>query len=103
MAFAAIMREMSVRLVPVMPNLKIPDETIQFSKVIQDQHSMKMHPFEWKRFYEVSHCFKMYFGYCFDEAEKMGIWKEGMPPDMFYIAAEQVKRMGIGQIMIHAE
>ena len=31
-AFAAIMREMSVRLVPVMSNMKIPDETIQVLK-----------------------------------------------------------------------
>ena len=38
-----------------------------------------------------SHCFKMYCGYCFEQAEKMGMRKEGMPPDMFYIAAEQIK------------
>jgi GTP cyclohydrolase FolE2 len=31
-AFAAIMREMSVRLVPVMSNMKMPDETIQVLK-----------------------------------------------------------------------
>jgi len=31
-AFAAIMREMSVRLVPVMSNMKVPDETIQVLK-----------------------------------------------------------------------
>ena len=32
MAFAAFMREMSVRLVPVMSNMKIPDEAIQVLK-----------------------------------------------------------------------
>ena len=53
-----------------------------------------------ERFYEVSHCFKMYCEYCFDEAEKMGM--RGHTTNTFYIAAEQVK-MGVGQIAIHAE
>jgi len=48
--------------------------------------------------------FKMYCGYCFEQAEKMGMRKEGMPPDMFYLAAEQLKKIGgWGHLMIHAE
>jgi dihydroorotase-like cyclic amidohydrolase len=51
-----------------------------------------------------SKTFKMYCGYCFEQAEKMGMRKEGMPPDMFYLAAEQVKKIGgWGHLMIHAE
>lgn len=47
--------------------------------------------------------FKMYCGYCFEQAEQMGMRKEGMPPDMFYLAAEQIKKLGVGHLMIHAE
>ncbi|MCP4916435.1 MAG: amidohydrolase family protein [Proteobacteria bacterium] len=48
--------------------------------------------------------FKMYCGYCFEQAEKMGMRKEGMPPDMFWLAAEQVKKLGTdAHLMIHAE
>ena len=39
-----------------------------------------------------SHCFKMYCEYCFEHAEKMRMRNEGIPPDIFYIAAEQVKK-----------
>ena len=48
--------------------------------------------------------FKMYCGYCFEQAEKMGMRKEGMPPDMFWLAAEQVREIETPtHLMIHAE
>ena len=48
--------------------------------------------------------FKMYCGYCFEQAEKMGMNPDGMPPDMFWIAAEQVKALDTpAHLMIHAE
>jgi dihydropyrimidinase/dihydroorotase len=51
-----------------------------------------------------SKSFKMYCGYCFEQAEKMGMRKEGMPPDMFYMAAEKLVELdGWGHMMIHAE
>ena len=48
--------------------------------------------------------FKMYCGYCFEQAEKMGMNPAGMPPDMFWIAAEQVRELDTdAHLMIHAE
>lgn len=48
--------------------------------------------------------FKFYCGYCMDQAERMGMNRDGVPPDMFYRACEQVaatdKR---ALLMIHAE
>lgn len=48
--------------------------------------------------------FKMYCGYCFEQAEKMGMNPDGMPPDMFWIAGEQLKTLDVpAHLMIHAE
>ena len=48
--------------------------------------------------------FKMYCGYCFEQAEKMGMNPAGMPPDMFWIAAEQARELDVDvHLMIHAE
>lgn len=48
--------------------------------------------------------FKMYCGYCFEQAEKMGMNPAGMPPDMFWLAAEQIKALDTdAHLMIHAE
>ncbi|MBM3464003.1 MAG: hypothetical protein FJX76_18060, partial [Armatimonadetes bacterium] len=48
--------------------------------------------------------FKMYTGYCCDQAERMGMCRDGVPPDMFYLACEAATRDGRPPIlMIHAE
>src|SRR5262249_22711616 len=48
--------------------------------------------------------FKFYCGYCLDQAERMGMNREGVPPDMFYRACEQVAANGGDSLlMIHAE
>ncbi|MBK7842072.1 MAG: amidohydrolase family protein [Bdellovibrionales bacterium] len=48
--------------------------------------------------------FKFYCGYCLDQAEKMGMNREGVPPDMFYRACEQVAKTDPrALLMIHAE
>lgn len=48
--------------------------------------------------------FKFYCGYCNDQAERMGMNREGVPPDMFYRACEQVgKTDARALMMIHAE
>jgi dihydropyrimidinase len=48
--------------------------------------------------------FKFYCGYCHDQAERMGMSRDGVPPDMFYRACEQVAKTDRrGLMMIHAE
>lgn len=48
--------------------------------------------------------FKFYCGYCMDQAERMGMNREGVPPDMFYRACEQsAKTDRRALMMIHAE
>lgn len=48
--------------------------------------------------------FKFYCGYCMDQAEKMGMSREGVPSDMFYRACEQVARADQrALLMVHAE
>lgn len=48
--------------------------------------------------------FKFYCGYCHDQAERMGMNRDGVPPDMFYRACEQVAKTDKrGLMMIHAE
>ena len=48
--------------------------------------------------------FKFYCGYCMDQAEKMGMNRDGVPPDLFYRACEQVARTDRRSLMmIHAE
>jgi dihydroorotase-like cyclic amidohydrolase len=48
--------------------------------------------------------FKFYCGYCLDQAERMGMNRDGVPPDMFYRACEQVARTDQrALLMIHAE
>lgn len=48
--------------------------------------------------------FKFYCGYCLDQAERMGMNRDGVPPDMFYRACEQVAKTDRRSLlMIHAE
>lgn len=48
--------------------------------------------------------FKFYCGYCLDQAERMGMSRDGVPPDMFYRACEQVAQTDHrALLMIHAE
>lgn len=48
--------------------------------------------------------FKFYCGYCLDQAEKMGMNREGVPTDMFYRACEQASQTGVPALMmVHAE
>jgi dihydroorotase-like cyclic amidohydrolase len=48
--------------------------------------------------------FKFYCGYCLDQAERMGMNREGVPPDMFYRACEQAAKSDRRALMmIHAE
>ncbi len=48
--------------------------------------------------------FKFYCGYCGDQAERMGMNRDGVPPDMFYRACENsVKADPRALMMIHAE
>lgn len=48
--------------------------------------------------------FKFYCGYCLDQAEKMGMNREGVPTDMFYQACEKVSQTGVRCLMmVHAE
>lgn len=48
--------------------------------------------------------FKFYCGYCGDQAERMGMNRDGVPSDMFYRACEQaVKTDKRALMMIHAE
>jgi len=48
--------------------------------------------------------FKFYCGYCLDQAERMGMNRDGVPPDMFYRACEQVAKTDRRALMmIHAE
>lgn len=48
--------------------------------------------------------FKFYCGYCLDQAERMGMSRDGVPPDMFYRACEQVAATDRrALLMIHAE
>ncbi len=48
--------------------------------------------------------FKFYCGYCLDQAERMGMSRDGVPPDMFYRACEKVASTGTRALMmIHAE
>lgn len=48
--------------------------------------------------------FKFYCGYCLDQAEKMGMNRDGVPPDMFYRACEQVAKTDKrALLMVHAE
>lgn len=53
---------------------------------------------------EGTRAFKFYCGYCLDQAERMGMNRDGVPPDMFYKACEQaVKTDKRSLMMIHAE
>lgn len=53
---------------------------------------------------EGTRSFKFYCGYCMDQAERMGMNRDGVPPDMFYRACEQVARTDKrALLMIHAE
>lgn len=48
--------------------------------------------------------FKFYCGYCLDQAERMGMSRDGVPPDMFYRACEKVaSTTSKALMMIHAE
>ena len=48
--------------------------------------------------------FKFYCGYCGLQAEKMGMNQDGVPPDLFYRACEQVAKTDRrALLMIHAE
>lgn len=48
--------------------------------------------------------FKFYCGYCLDQAEKMGMSRDGVPPDLFFRACEQVAAHDPSSLMmIHAE
>jgi dihydropyrimidinase len=48
--------------------------------------------------------FKFFTGYCCNQAELLGMRREGITPDMFYLACEQLARVGPpGLAMIHAE
>lgn len=48
--------------------------------------------------------FKFYCGYCLDQAEKMGMNRQGVPTDMFYRACEKVSQTGVRCLMmVHAE
>jgi dihydroorotase-like cyclic amidohydrolase len=48
--------------------------------------------------------FKFYCGYCLDQAERMGMNRDGVPPDMFYRACEKVAATDRDALlMIHAE
>ena len=48
--------------------------------------------------------FKFYCGYCGHQAERMGMRKEGITPDLFYLACEQIARIGQpSHLMVHAE
>lgn len=48
--------------------------------------------------------FKFYCGYCLDQAERMGMSREGVPADMFYRACEQLaKTESYSLLMVHAE
>lgn len=48
--------------------------------------------------------YKLYTGYCCDQAERMGMRREGIGSDMFYLLCEQLRDVGQPSIvMIHAE
>jgi dihydroorotase-like cyclic amidohydrolase len=48
--------------------------------------------------------YKFYTGYCCGQAEKMGMRPEGIGSDMFYLACEQLQKIGRPSLlMIHAE
>ena len=48
--------------------------------------------------------FKFYTGYCCGQAEKMGMRPEGIGSDMYYLACEELQKLGRPSIlMIHAE
>jgi dihydropyrimidinase len=48
--------------------------------------------------------FKLFTGYCCDQAELLGMRREGITPDLFYLACEQLAKVGPPSLaMIHAE
>lgn len=48
--------------------------------------------------------YKLYTGYCCDQAERMGMRREGFPSDFFYLVCEQMQKIGRPSlVMIHAE
>lgn len=48
--------------------------------------------------------YKLYTGYCCDQAERMGMRREGVGSDMFYRVCEQLHKIGRPSlVMIHAE
>ncbi len=48
--------------------------------------------------------FKFYCGYCLEQAERMGMNSNGVPPDMFYRACEKISQHDPQALMmIHAE
>lgn len=48
--------------------------------------------------------FKLFTGYCCDQAELLGMRREGITPDLFYLACEQLAKIGPPSLaMVHAE
>jgi dihydroorotase-like cyclic amidohydrolase len=48
--------------------------------------------------------YKLYTGYCCDQAERMGMRRDGVGSDMFYLVGEQLREIGRPSlVMIHAE